>query len=961
MHHSKIIPALFFALLYCIQSLPAQEVTAKFTSIKNLSEFNLYNEKGIQVPVMVSSDIKIGPKRIKSQWTNSFVTDTYMVYNLGFFKESNASMPLASSFFPREVEAKIIEDLFHYKSMSRGMIAGASPINVPEHFFDGDGDGGADLRLSYIVEIDNSSKYLLNNYYYNIYQATPVITIYRKSMPSIQSAVTAEKICFNNTPSSKTLFKADFNDAIRVQTLRINSKDLTPQYDPEKGIETFLNDVSTVKIAITDKKNYVVEFEVPVLSNGPLSQCPVATITGAKVIHSLAAENGLYKKLLQLDVSVAPVNKKSMLLQNRVAYLRGDFTASSPSVTLRMVLTDSSRQQALQFNDQWNQFSIPISAMQQAWSVYDNTAAFPLSAKLYSVSGDGVEMINDSTIRIVSDSSMKNGGKKIMINQSPQFEIAKVRADKKELNLGVLTVTEEMNGSRLELAFEDQYQNVSTWRPQLLIRDKETIQRTPLTPITADSVYMNYFKSMKIFGPKGKFVWVTERGRKFLDNTTMDLTRPFVVSYKMNDASRVPDFVFGPNPQTDFLRIHISGDSAILQEEHADGTILPKGFIYPLAKTRDKTILIERRNNYLAEGIAGRRDYLLVNDKPFIHFKISDLSNAYNSRIGFDLVGKDDYKFNEVLLSGHNYREVKGEKPEQPITLHGALTRYLTNTEPVDSIDYETDEAKKKELFDQLSENSYVLIISNYDYKISRNDFPAETVTAVRDELVAGLQYFQFKPGNIVLRDNLTYDSLRKIFTFLLGGGSMNTPASLEKIKNIFPGFNSMGRNKANIYIHYIGHASVNGLSPVDITDDNDAFPINDWLRKFNTGEASAIKNFLFVQDACYNSISNIVPLAYSDNLVDHALQYDANTTGRELILASKETPAKNFNLTRSVATTLEQLSLESGPFSTKELFPRLKTGSSQDILNYGFFRLPFSQERIGSFIFYPKFLITTD
>jgi hypothetical protein len=320
-----------------------------------------------------------------------------------------------------------------------------------------------------------------------------------------------------------------------------------------------------------------------------------------------------------------------------------------------------------------------------------------------------------------------------------------------------------------------------------------------------------------------------------------------------------------------------------------------------------------------------------------------------------------DFKFTDVALSEHIYREVAGTITSKPLTLHGGLTRYLLNTEPDDNINYEEDLDKQKELFKQLQENSYALIISNYDYKIKVNDFPGNIVSGVRDSIVNELQSFQFKRENIITLNNLTYDSLRKVFTYLFGGGSMSMPASLENIRKIFPAFNTDGRAKANIYFHYIGHATEYGLAPVDIVDKTDAFPINDWLRKVNTGEAVAIKNFLYVQDACHNSIQDLQPLPYSYNLADHLFQYDANTTGREAILASKESTTSNFNLSRGMIKVLGDFSFESGPFSVRELFRQLKSAGHADAINFELNKLPRSQERTGSFIFYPKYLINED
>jgi hypothetical protein len=615
------------------------------------------------------------------------------------------------------------------------------------------------------------------------------------------------------------------------------------------------------------------------------------------------------------------------------------------------------------FSDGWSKFSIPETSLTANKTKFRQAPPLPDTTSLFTIKGDGIEMVNASTVLIIADSLVRSGRKNITIEPARWFIADGIWAGDKQLEKGQMIVTEDMNGRKIELTFRDVLKNKATTTLTVLLKDGAPKNPLPLSELTSDNNYKRYFQSIRKEEPKGKFVWIKEKKRHLFDNTTVDLTRPFRMQFKMNEASRVPDIVFGVNPNTDFLRIRLSGDSAILQEEHADGTILPKGFVFPISRRNDRTVVFERRDNYLAEGSKVRRDYLLINDKPFIHFKTTDLSTAYNAKMGFDMsTAGTDFKFTEVWLSEHTYKETAPVVTAKPLTLHSGLTRYLLNSTPDDNIDYEGDVEKQKELFRQMQENNYALIVSNYEYKVKVIDFPDQVVAGARDSLVEQLQSYQFKKENIITLNNLTYDSLRKVFAHLFGGGSMTSPASLDNIRKIFPSFNTDGRAKANIYFHYIGHATEHGIAPVDIVDKTDAFPVNDWLRKANTGEAVAIKNFLYVQDACHNSIQNLQPLAYSySNLVDHLYQYDATTTGREVILASKETITNNFNLTRGIIRVLSDFSTEAGAFSIRELFKQLKTAGHTDAINFELSKLPQSQERSGSFIFYPKYLINED
>lgn len=955
--------ALCLTLFLSVHTAIAQEieVNTKLISIKKMEEFRLYNEAGRQDLNEFESDVKIGyEKKYRWEWrlqSNSNAQE--LIYQSNYERTHYGNSSFSSRYLRPSVEIKIVQGLFGYKPIRRTVIDG-----IPEHYFDADNDGNADLVFTYFVSLDRNKKWQVGNQLYDIWYDSPRIKFLRKDFEQLRQAFTAERVCYNMTAQSRTWIRSNFNNLSSFQSIRINDKDFTAYYNSRKSIDTLLADnAGSIKVALQTSSGYTVVFDKPVSSSTVFAGCPAITVRQSEIVYSLETKNGFRNKIAKIDLSISNLHDKAGITQlspDRSSFVRK--ADNAPELSITLYTGEGILSQPIVFSDNWNRFEMPAAVMSDIREKFQQAPAVSESKALFTVEGNRMEMINGNTLMIISDSLTKRGQKKIIIKPTPQTPVDAIWADGKQLDKGELNISEEMNGRKIELEFRDITNQKAKASLIVLLKDGPSETALPSTILTNEDNYRKYFKSIRIEEPKGKFVWVKEKRKHFLDNTNIDLSRPFRIQYKMNEASRIPDLIFGVNPNTDFLRVRFAGDSAILQEEHADGTVLPKGFVFPVTKRNDGSITLERRNNYLAEGIPGRRDYLLINDKPFIHFKTTELVSAYNARMGFDMSSAGvDFKFNEILLSEHNYREVAGNDPVKPITLHGALNRYLLNTEPADSIDYETDEARKTELFRQLQTNSYVLIISNYNYRISINQFPPAIVTQVRDELVDQLSLLQFKKENIVTLDNLTHDSLRRVFAYLLGGGSITASASLENIRKIFPAFNMEGKTKANIYLHYIGHASVNGISPIDISDESDAFPVSDWLRKVNTGDAIAVKNFLYIQDACYNSIQNLVALAPSDNLADHLFQYDANTTGREVILASKNSVTTNFNLTRGITRSLDNLSLGTGPFSTRELFPQLKNGGNPDVLNFGLYKLPLSQERTGTFIFYPKYLINEE
>ena len=929
-----------------LQGLAQNKIGAKFSNI-DIKQLCLYNEEGKSPRTNFLTTISKDRSSTTYLWQKDATsTDKYLVYisSIGF--EFLDEAPDSEKYFSSEEETAIIQQLFKYKSIS----IDKDVKGVPTHNFDGDGDGITDLTLTYVTVVSKGRLWVNGNTRKTLYLALPKITLVRKNVKLIMAGLTLEQVCFQNKVRSRLHVKADFDKLVQVKSLKIGGHDLSSHFQTDNSIDILISEsVKSVKIQLVDKADYPIEFIMPVEQTNPDGERPNIEILESRVVYILAKENSFFKKMIQLKLQVGPVNPLGLKLET--GNIR--FTTLNSDVYRPIVscLMDEQALNNTMFSDGRNLIKMPSDISKEVEML---SRADKISEKQIPFTVEAIEKINDSTFRMTSDSLMLAQGKKLKLKVRDDFAIDRISVNGNKLEQREITIYESNNGQKGSLTLSDRFENKITYPLTILIRDYP--QRNPITleSISLLSNYKKYFKTIKTQDPKGKFVWVLDKKLHFLDFTTMDFTTAFAVEFTMNDASNVPDFVFGTNPQSDIHRISIVSDTAFLMEQHSDGTRKLWSKIYPVQAV-DKRYKIERRNNFLAEGNAERGDHLLLNGKPFMGFKLSTFNDTKNVRIGFDMSkGDKTFKFNEISLSKHAYVDTIGNKLIK-IGLTAKLNQFLNfKLYPTDGVKPVDDKNERSELFNNLQANSYALIICNYNYENEQYAFNKANLPSIRDSLINALKEMQFQQKNIIVRNNLNYDQMRVLFSNIFGVETQSSEGSLQNITDVFPEFPSDGKTRANIYIHYIGHGFARGLAPVNYQGPVDLFPINTWLKKANTGESNLLKNILYVQDACYSSLEGLEHLADADDLSEQIAGYDQNTTGREVILAARNNPTTNFSLTRGISDELLHAGLSAEPLSTRVLFPKLRLLSIEGI-NFGLFKYPSSANAIGSFIFYPR------
>lgn len=672
----------------------------------------------------------------------------------------------------------------------------------------------------------------------------PRLRFNRRSYDLIKYTLSAERICRQN--KSMAFYRISTSDEIRPRGIRIAGKDYSARFDAQQGLEVLEeNAAADVVFNLTDERGYTVSFRISVDVSGDFARCPTAVVNDVKALRSLDRKGDSVNPVFRLKGIIKGLDPSSLKVSERSG-VKIELDQRPQEIRFTVYTTPAEWARGLVFRDAQNTLTLSDSQLSPAQRTMLATRLPRIADYAFFTRDGSLTQRRDTLfVQISNDWLGKKQNLTLRFGTPEGLPLASLRVNGTSIPGTEFSVPITENGKALTIQLEDSVGFRQEKSHVLMMRDEEDQQAVSL--ITADSVYRRYlgegFQAGSNFRqpPAGL-------ERLYLQKTTVDLTQPFTFSYQLLPGTTTrPSLLLKKPGRIDYFSIVFRNDSALLYQQNDDGsyTNLLEGM--PLDYQSDMQLTVSRRNNFLPEGEAARRDWLFINGKPLRKTDPAVLWTDTVSLMGLAFPEPSNhYRFARITLSKH--RVEREETVQEEFTDVQLLHQFFTGEKG--------EGLRTRALFEAASRNSFAILIANSSFLPSPFGAQQQPLPAAR-EVIDSLKgmlctRYQFDSSHVRVLSNITINDLELLFR------SLSNPDYFRRFFGLQPA-SDFQLSTVQLLIGIASHGTPDGkLILADGWDrDLKGEPYLRSLLPVKEGSAQPVfRSLLFVEDICYGTFS---------------------------------------------------------------------------------------------------------